>query len=447
MKSNFVLNAPTERKNWVKATSPGSRFLLACVLISVAMLEVLANNAIDSKPAMPAGTKVETVYVQCPPDTDGLDTDGDGITDNDNVCLHLTAGDGLVKMADGMDLYCFGFMNVTGVPEADVMMEAMLGAEFSAPTITVKEGQHLYLTLTNVGMYLRPDLFDSHSVHFHGFPNAAPVYDGEPMASATLDMGGSFTYYYNLVTPGTFMYHCHVEAAEHMQMGMLGQLYVLAKQNNLADSTNLNGFTHHTGYKYAYDDGDGATFYDVEVPIQLASFDPVFHEASRLVQPLFFSEMLDTYPMINGRGYPDTVNPNPIMNNRSGHSGMPDKAGQPVDARIVATKGQKILLRISSLATTEFYTVRVLGIPMKIVGRGAAILRGPDPDGTGPLVGKNLYYSTSSIDLGGGEAVDAILDTSTVSPGTYFLYTTNLNHLSNNLQDYGGMMTEIVVNP
>jgi len=30
-----------------------------------------------------------------------------------------------------------------------------------------------------------------------------------------------------------------------------------------------------------------------------------------------------------------------------------------------------------------------------------------------------------------------------VAAGTYYLYTTNLNYLSNNQQDFGGMMTEI----
>ena len=40
-----------------------------------------------------------------------------------------------------------------------------------------------------------------------------------------------------------------------------------------------------------------------------------------------------------------------------------------------------------------------------------------------------------------------ILDTTDVAPGTYFLYTTNLNHLSNDAEDFGGMMTEIVINP
>ena len=39
------------------------------------------------------------------------------------------------------------------------------------------------------------------------------------------------------------------------------------------------------------------------------------------------------------------------------------------------------------------------------------------------------------------------LDTSDVEPGTYFLYATNLNYLSNNDEDFGGYMTEIVINP
>ena len=43
--------------------------------------------------------------------------------------------------------------------------------------------------------------------------------------------------------------------------------------------------------------------------------------------------------------------------------------------------------------------------------------------------------------------MDAIVDTHGVAPGTYLLYTSNLNYLSNNQEDFGGMMTEIVVTP
>jgi FtsP/CotA-like multicopper oxidase with cupredoxin domain len=116
----------------------------------------------------------------------------------------------------------------------------------------------------------------------------------------------------------------------------------------------------------------------------------------------------------------------------------PGKVSQKVSSLVTATAGQKVLLRLSNLSVTNFFTVTALGLPMKVVGAGAAILRGPD--------GKDLYYDTNSVTLGGGEAADVIIDTAGISPGTYFLYTANLNYLSNNTEDYGGMMTEIVIN-
>ena len=124
----------------------------------------------------------------------------------------------------------------------------------------------------------------------------------------------------------------------------------------------------------------------------------------------------------------------------------PGKVSQKVSSLVTATAGQKILLRLSNLSVTNLYTVTALGLPMRVVGVGAHILRGPDPDGAGPLKGKDLYYDTASVTLGGGEAADVIIDTAGVAPGTYFLYTTNLNYLSNNTEDFGGMMTEIVIN-
>jgi FtsP/CotA-like multicopper oxidase with cupredoxin domain len=103
-----------------------------------------------------------------------------------------------------------------------------------------------------------------------------------------------------------------------------------------------------------------------------------------------------------------------------------------------STEGSRLLLRLSNLGVADFYTVTALGLPMKVVGAGARQLRGPD--------GKDLYYDTSSVTLGGGESVEVMIDTAGVPAGTYFLYTTNLNFLSNNQEDNGGMMTEIVIN-
>jgi FtsP/CotA-like multicopper oxidase with cupredoxin domain len=350
------------------------------------------------------------------------------------VCMHLSGGDGYVTMADGRVQYMFSFADITGVPDNKAMEEGMLAATFPAPTIVLDEGDEFYLNLTNVGMVIRPDLFDPHTIHWHGFPEAASIFDGVPDSSISINMGTTLTYYYNVVEPGTYMYHCHVEATEHMQMGMLGNLYVRPAQNKLANGTDLSGFTHQKGFMYAYNDGDGSTYYDVEYPIQIGSFDPDFHDASETVQPLPFAMMKDKYSMLNGRGYPDTVNPNPLP--APAENG--GKVSQEISALIEADQGDKILLRISNLNVTRYDTLATLGIPMKVIGKDAKLLRGP--------TGKDLYYEANSVTLGGGEAVDVILDTANVAPGTYFLYTTNLNHLTNYEEDFGGAMTEIVIN-
>ena len=91
----------------------------------------------------------------------------------------------------------------------------------------------MFLTLTNVGMVMRPDLFEQHTVHFHGYPNASSFYDGVPDASVAINIGGSFTYYYLAPEAGTYMWHCHISPPEHLQMGMVGQIYVRPRQNTV----------------------------------------------------------------------------------------------------------------------------------------------------------------------------------------------------------------------
>lgn len=399
-----------------------SRSIIAAGMLASASLLMWSQSA------------TATVNVQCPGDRDG-----DAVIDRvdsahpNAKCMHITAGDGFIRSADGKDQYIFGFNNVTGISEDDVMSAGRLAANFSAPSIILDEGDEFFLTISNVPFAARPDLFDAHTVHWHGYPNAAVVFDGEPEGSFGVNPGSSFTYFYRVGTPGTFMYHCHQEATEHMQMGMLGNLYVRPAQNRLPGGTSLGNHTHLDGHKYVYNDGDGSTRYDVEYPIQLAGFDSAFHTASVSTQPLPFALMRDNYPMINGRGYPDTVNPQPVLN-------ADGKPSQPLSALVKATQGQRILLRMSSLDVTRYFTVTAGGLPMRVVGRGAAILRGG-----GAAAGKNVAYTTASVTLGGGEAVDVIIDTTGVPRGTYPLHAANLHYLANGDQDMGGMMTEIVV--
>jgi len=405
------------------------------------------------------------VSFQCPTQAGGsigMDGNGDGMlraTDGEillplhptQVCMHLTGGDGFGVMADGTPLYLFSFANVTGVPDDQVMNTGMLAAEWPAPTIELREGEVFYLTLSNVGMVIRPDLFDPHTVHYHGFPQSSNIFDGLPESGLSIGMGASLTYYYVNNDPGTYMYHCHVEATEHMQMGMLGNLYVKPAQNGTEYDLNATGRLYT---QFAYNDGDGTTGYDVEYPIQLGGFDREFHDASWGTQPLPFADMKDVFPMINGRGYPDTVNTGAMPQPIDPEDGITDLNGvadsQTVDSLITASQGDRILLRISNLNVTRFHTLASSGIPMQIVGKDAKLLRSP----VAPF--ENLYYHTNSFTIGGGQSYDVILDTlgldgvvgggDDVPAGTYFLYTTNAELLSNDQEDFGGMMTEIVIN-
>ena len=60
-------------------------------------------------------------------------------------------------------------------------------------------------------------------------------------------------------------------------------------------------------YKYVYNDGDGSTRYDIDVPLQIHGFDPNFHFVGMTFNPEGFADMKDKYFLLNGRSYPDTV--------------------------------------------------------------------------------------------------------------------------------------------
>ncbi len=370
------------------------------------------------------------------------------------------------------------------VDPRQIMDVGVMNGNIPAPLMAIDEDDEFFLTLTNVGMIMRPDLFEQHTVHFHGYPNASAFYDGVPDASVAINIGASFTYYYLAPDAGTYFWHCHITPPEHLQMGMVGQLYVRPRQNRVTGPlyaglqqqqgdlrTACNSATDilcsnplpavNTGAsgtgssQYAYNDGDGSTFYNVDYPLQIHGFDPNFHFVGMTFNPEGFADMKDKYFLLNGRSYPDTVTPGPLQTQSA--DGV-NHFSQPLPAIINIPAGQRALLRISDLDVSEYQTLASLGIPMQVIGYNAKLLR--------DQAGNNLYYTTNSITLGGGESLDVILDTCAVRPptvvggttldyttcttampaGTYYLYTPNLDHLSNDAENFGGLMTEVHVN-
>jgi FtsP/CotA-like multicopper oxidase with cupredoxin domain len=351
-----------------------------------------------------------------------------------------------------------------------IMDVGVMNGNIPAPLMAIDEDDEFFLTLTNVGMIMRPDLFEQHTVHFHGYPNASSFYDGVPDASVAINIGGSFTYYYFAPDAGTYFWHCHITPPEHLQMGMVGQLYVRPRQNRIpvggylynalqAQQADLRtacnsatdilcsnplpaGGAHNAGAtrtstgSFAYNDGDGSTYYDYEYPLQMHGFDPNFHFVGMTFNPEAFADMKDKYFLLNGRSYPDTIKAGPLATETTDGS---KHFSQPLPSIINIQAGKKALLRISNLDVSEYQTLATLGIPMKVIAVNAKLLRDQQ--------GNNLYYNTNSITLGGGESLDVILDASDTTKYTagkvFYLYTPNLDHLSNDAENFGGLMTEV----
>jgi hypothetical protein len=196
---------------------------------------------------------------------------------------------------------------------------------------------------------------------------------------------------------------------------------------------------------YAYNDGDGSSCYDVQYPVQIHGFDPNFHFVGMTFNPEMFVDMKSKFFLLNGRSYPDTVTPGPLMTQTS--DGRVHYS-QPLPTIINIPAGGKALLRIADLAVDEYATLASLGVPMKEVGFNAKLLRDQS--------GNNMGFYTNSITLGGGESLDVELDASDAGCGstgcaaqlypagtTFYLYTPQLDHLSNDQENFGGLMTEV----
>ncbi len=309
----------------------------------------------------------------------------------------------------GRTTYMFGFRDVTGWPEADVLAQKGL-AQHTAPMLWVDEGDEVYLTLTNLGFVMRPDLIDAHTVHWHGFRNAIPYFDGVPQTGVSVPLGRDFVYYYKPRDPGTYMYHCHVEEVEHIQMGMVGPIFIRPAQNG-------NTALYSSG-KYVYNDLDGSTGYDREFVIVLSEVWAEAHWDDAHIQLPEWTDYHADFFMLNGRVYPDTLVDN-LPDPGVSDMGVPLQY-QPLSALVKAQPGERVLLRFINLGYGA-QTMTVDGIKMKVVGKDATYLRGRD--------GTDLSYETNSVHLAPGETVDAIF--TAPAAGAYPLYNRNYDNLSN----------------
>jgi FtsP/CotA-like multicopper oxidase with cupredoxin domain len=381
-------------------------------------------------------------------------------------------------------LYGFGFSK-GGVGQTI----SQLGADhkglvrWPAPIIGVDEADRMFVTMTNVGFQYRPDLDDAHTIHWHGFRNPISIFDGVPEVSIAVPPNTDFPYFFPPRLAGTYMYHCHFEDVEHVQLGMDGIVYVRPNQNKTgvgagAPIARLGGNAGSLVLGYAYNDGVAttsprSTAYDREFTLLLNEVDPIPHDNLGLVQEFLWSDYKPVYWLINGRAYPHTLirndDPTPIVGevallvnedptSQAGHDGS-ETLRQPVSSLIQVNAADRVLLRFVNLGY-EQQSMQLHGIPTRVVGEDATFLRGPNPV---PTSGADLSYRTNTIYIGPGESRDVLFTAPAFAgPGTpdplpamlgasynsYLLKNRNVQTLHNNgatVNGLGGQVTEVWV--
>ncbi len=180
----------------------------------------------------------------------------------------------------------------------------------TSPLLWMNEGENVQIVLYNLGWQVRPDIPDGHTIHWHGFRNAIPWFDGVPEMAAGAPIGKTLTYFYNPVDPGSYMYHCHWEDVEHIQMGMTGMVLVHPKQNATGVvGTPVPFYTPKPGEAYIYNDHNGASAYDRQFAFMLMDFNPIQHWQLAHIQQPDWSDYQPSAWAMNGRSYPDTLLP------------------------------------------------------------------------------------------------------------------------------------------
>jgi len=315
--------------------------------------------------------------------------------------LSLAASDGYMTVPgrETDPVYIFGFVPVDPNLSVDQLEATYKGhTKHTAPHLNFLQNDDIRITLTNLGLVQRPDLTDSHTIHWHGFDVPSPLNDGVPEVSIAVPIGKQVTYFYRPHREGTYMYHCHFEDVEHVQMGMTGIVFV----RPLQDGASINGFT-----KFAYNDGDGSTGYHRHFAILLNEVWKNFHDGDRDIQESIATDYNPQWFTLNGRCYPQTVLPNDDSslpaNLRIGtHNANFDTTdySQPNSALIQVNPGERVLLRLANLGYQQ-HAMQLPGIPMHVIGQDASLLRNGTVD---------TSYWTNTLYIGPGEARDVLFD-------------------------------------
>ena len=198
-----------------------------------------------------------------------------------------------------------------------------------SPSIRVEQGDKVYITLENTH-YL------PHTIHLHGVDHAwmtADGHDNDGVEEHPVFPGKIHTYEIQPRHAGTMLYHCHVQTAQHLMMGLHGMFIVEENQpNNWVQTFNIGaGQVRHpsVAVKKIYSQEYDLLYQSIDkklAHIIQEAVDPRLI-AQRMSRGYNMTESFENYFLLNGHSFPYTLR----------------------DGMLVVTNNEIVKLRIANL--------------------------------------------------------------------------------------------------
>lgn len=190
-----------------------------------------------------------------------------------------------------------------------------------SPVIRVEQGDQVYVTLENTH-YL------PHTIHLHGIDHpwqTTAGLDNDGVEAHAVFPGKSHTYEIRPRHAGTMFYHCHVQTAQHMMMGLKGMFVIEENRpNNWVQTFNVGaGKVRHPARSISES-------YDQEYDLYYHSVDKrlarIIQEANdprliarRMNREYNMTESSENYFMLNGHSFPYTLRDGMIIASENEH--------------------------------------------------------------------------------------------------------------------------------
>jgi FtsP/CotA-like multicopper oxidase with cupredoxin domain len=277
--------------------------------------------------------------------------------------------------------------------------------QIPGPTLRVTEGERIRIIVKN-------ETEDGeHTLHVHG--QAKPVtMDGVPfLGQKPIKKGESYTYEFTVKNIGTSWYHCHVDSAHHVDMGMYGAFIVEPKKEKLAYDREYIMLLDEwpTAHVHVHQEAEPAEGHDEHGVMTLHGDSPPMHDsgAAEKKKRDWYPE---TYPArqevydgfsINGRAFPFT---------------------EPV----IVKKGERVRIRFINAGYQQHF-MHTHSHRFTVVARDGSYVDEPQ--------------QVDTISVGPGQRVDVVFDAN--NPGTWPFHCHRLDHITNEHVYPGGMLTFI----